>query len=413
MKITSTTPTNPRQTNPRLILQEKAQKNWSGCLLISEPQDKSVSWKIYLQEGKVEYATSAVGQRERLTCLWQQFQPNLTMPELTSEVSDYEDLCNWWMAKQLSLSELQQLIFQLTQEALVQILSFETILVKPFPNRRLAKPVISYSWLELAELKDEAIHKWRALRSSLDSNFSRLNLDSKHNYEFYKLWTNICKKKELITLFQSQKISVWLEALGKKLCLYELATEVAIDSLTIAENLLPLLEKNLIQVLPFHKFKPPSPSTITPAANNPSVVVIHHRQTIRQKPEVTTSADVRPLVVCIDDNKTVQRQVKMVLESVGYKVIGILDPRYALKTLKGEDPAMILMDINMPNIDGYELCTMLRRSHKFQQTPVVMLTGRDGMINRARAKFVGANHYLTKPCEPNNLIAIVQQLTVK
>ena len=145
---------------------------------------------------------------------------------------------------------------------------------------------------------------------------------------------------------------------------------------------------------------------------------------IEQKPDLTMHSQIErikygketknnhlsPLVACIDDSQTIQRQVKMTLESVGYLVMNILDPASSLLKLAKQKPDLILMDINMPKIDGYELCQRLRRSRKLKTVPVVMLTGREGLVDRVRAKFVGADEYLTKPFRPNLLIDVVDNL---
>jgi twitching motility two-component system response regulator PilG len=118
----------------------------------------------------------------------------------------------------------------------------------------------------------------------------------------------------------------------------------------------------------------------------------------------------KPLIACIDDSHTVQRQVKMVLESSGFQVLGITDPTSCLTSLIRQKPALILMDITMPEIDGYELCNMLRQSRHMRNVPIIMFTGREGIIDRVRAQFVGANDYITKPVNTNKLISKVQQL---
>ena len=71
------------------------------------------------------------------------------------------------------------------------------------------------------------------------------------------------------------------------------------------------------------------------------------------------------------------------------------------------------MDINMPQINGYELCKMLQKSRKLREIPIVMLTGRDGIVDRLRAKMLGIEYYLTKPCQPQELIKVVKNLTSK
>ncbi|MGK7917176.1 MAG: response regulator [Prochloraceae cyanobacterium] len=117
-----------------------------------------------------------------------------------------------------------------------------------------------------------------------------------------------------------------------------------------------------------------------------------------------------PLITCIDDTHAVHRQVKKTLESVGYRVVCITKPASALSTLVQQKPALILMDINMPELNGYELCEMLQRSRKLRDIPIVMLTAEQGIINRFRAKYVGAIRYLKKPFEPDRLIAVVDEI---
>ena len=92
------------------------------------------------------------------------------------------------------------------------------------------------------------------------------------------------------------------------------------------------------------------------------------------------------------------------LKTANYEVISILNPNDALVNLEKFQPALILLDINMPEINGYDLCAMLRRNELFQRVPIIMLTGRDGMLDRIRAKLVGATDYMTKPFEPEQLI---------
>lgn len=121
--------------------------------------------------------------------------------------------------------------------------------------------------------------------------------------------------------------------------------------------------------------------------------------------------DQRPIIACIDDSKTVQRNVKLVLEASGYQVLELMEPVRALTTLVRNKPVLILMDISMPEIDGYELYKMLRQSSGLREIPIVMLTGRDGLIDRIRARMVGATDYMPKPFNPNELLAIVQKLT--
>lgn len=87
-----------------------------------------------------------------------------------------------------------------------------------------------------------------------------------------------------------------------------------------------------------------------------------------------------------------------------------MEPARALTMLVRDKPNLVLMDISMPEIDGYELCRMLRLSSALKEVPIVMLTGRDGLVDRIRARMVGATNYVTKPFQPQQLLNVVNEL---
>jgi twitching motility two-component system response regulator PilG len=124
----------------------------------------------------------------------------------------------------------------------------------------------------------------------------------------------------------------------------------------------------------------------------------------------TTSESLKPessRIVCIDDSMTICRTVEYILQNHGYQVVAVSSPVKALSLVFQIKPNLILCDIAMPDIDGYELCAMLRKSSIFAQVPIIMLTGKDGFIDRVKARMVGATEYLTKPFGEKELLTIV------
>jgi twitching motility two-component system response regulator PilG len=116
-----------------------------------------------------------------------------------------------------------------------------------------------------------------------------------------------------------------------------------------------------------------------------------------------------PRVVCIDDGATIRKTVEYILSQHGYEVTAIDNPLKALSLVFQLKPDLILCDIAMPELDGYEICAMLRKSTAFRQTPIVMLTGKDGFIDRVKARMVGATDYLTKPFGESELLMLVEK----
>jgi two-component system, chemotaxis family, response regulator PixG len=121
----------------------------------------------------------------------------------------------------------------------------------------------------------------------------------------------------------------------------------------------------------------------------------------------TSSATATYKIACIDDSPTVLQAISTFLNDSSVSVIMINDPVKALMQVVRNKPDIILLDVGMPNLDGYELCSLLRRHPSFKQTPIIMVTGHTGFIDRAKAKIAGASGYLTKPFTQSELIKTV------
>ncbi|NJR37888.1 MAG: response regulator [Leptolyngbyaceae cyanobacterium CSU_1_4] len=115
-----------------------------------------------------------------------------------------------------------------------------------------------------------------------------------------------------------------------------------------------------------------------------------------------------PRIVCIDDGIALRKTVECILSQQGYEVTAIGNPLKALSLVFQLKPTY-LCDITMPELDGYEICAMLRKSSAFRETPIIMLTGKDGFIDRVKARMVGATDYLTKPFGEAELLTLVEQ----
>ena len=115
----------------------------------------------------------------------------------------------------------------------------------------------------------------------------------------------------------------------------------------------------------------------------------------------------KPLVACVDDSPLVCHVLEDILSANNYRFIGINNPEEAISTLSGCRPDFIFLDVIMPKIDGYTLCQQLRKIDYFYYLPIVILTGQDGIVDRVRAKFVGASAFLSKPVETEKLLKML------
>ena len=112
-------------------------------------------------------------------------------------------------------------------------------------------------------------------------------------------------------------------------------------------------------------------------------------------------------IACIDDSPATLQKIDSFLKNQGISVLMIGNPVDALMQIIRNKPDLILLDVTMPNLDGYKLCSLLRRHPSFKNTPVIMVTGNTGLVDRAKAKLVGASGYITKPFTQSDLLGTI------
>lgn len=113
----------------------------------------------------------------------------------------------------------------------------------------------------------------------------------------------------------------------------------------------------------------------------------------------------------IDDSNTIRRSAEIFLGKAGATVILAEDGFDALAKIADHQPELIFCDILMPRLDGYQTCAMIKKSPRFSEIPVVMLSSKDGLFDRARGRLVGSERYLTKPFTKDSLLQTVTELT--
>ncbi len=205
------------------------------------------------------------------------------------------------------------------------------------------------------------------------------------------------------------------------------------QSLTdLALFLRPYVEKNVLAFQPIADFPAPVPKSMgndrrssdrraampappldavaEPADSSASMEEIWRDSSEAETPMMNQAPSPEgPLIVCIDDSPQVGYILEQVLVPLGYQVLSIQDPIQALSTLMRRKPDFIFLDLIMPVINGYELCSQIRRVSALKETPVAILTGNDGVVDRVRAKMVGANDFMGKPVVPEKVLAVLQK----
>jgi twitching motility two-component system response regulator PilG len=179
------------------------------------------------------------------------------------------------------------------------------------------------------------------------------------------------------------KLQQWVDG---KTSLRQLARYLNRDVLTVAKAIYPYVQQGCVHLV--------YSSTSTDAQ-----IQKRKQQLLNEKARI----------VCIDDTVTICETVESILKSQGYEAIAFTNPLEALACVFQIKPNLILCDITMPELDGYEICGMLRHSTAFRLVPIIMLSSKNAFIDRVRARMVGATDYLTKPFTDTELLMLVEK----
>jgi two-component system, chemotaxis family, response regulator PixG len=185
-----------------------------------------------------------------------------------------------------------------------------------------------------------------------------------------------------------------VQVITGKRTLREIALEIDEDLLLLTRSLTRYIQTGIIELidLPDLKLSPVESKRV------PSGMEMKEQPPTLLHTPVQPLATAEPkLVICVDDNPQICESMRSIVTDAGYRFIAIEDPTQALPRLLENKPDLIFLDLIMPKINGYEICGQIRRVSTFSQIPIVILTGKDGLLDRVRSKVVGASEFTCKP----------------
>lgn len=186
--------------------------------------------------------------------------------------------------------------------------------------------------------------------------------------------------------------------------LRDLAVKLKQNLLPLTQSIIPYIRKGFIEVIEVkdlsYDIKPATVAHPQPASVAPSISPV--------QPQPTA-----PLIACIDDSRIDTEMMSRILTQSGYRFITIQNPVKALPILLEHKPDLIFLDLLMPITNGYEICGQIRRTSLFKDTPVIILTSNDGIVDRVRAKMVGSSGFLAKPIESEKVLKVLQRHLVQ
>lgn len=403
--------------NPIDLLEKSSTSQVDVCLQVSK---EPISYFFYFSHGKLSYATHSVDPFERLDRHLRRLSHQI--PTITKEVrnlarlhfenklsyssvikSDYLAICWLLEEKYIKQEQASILIHNLTLEVLETYLFLDEP-AEVFTSFTEKMPV--FCGLDLKDLShkgQKSISQWQILAPSISSSYQRLYFASDSPY---------AKKK--LPEEQSQKLSSILKGFNFR----QLAVLLNQDELSLARKFYPLIVNGAILLR-----DPQTPFDQLPKISNPNLGVVESNKAATELQQENTQEDTglpnfsnlsqkNYKIACVDDSPTILDEINRFLENDSFSVFLINNSAKALMQIVRIHPDLILLDVGMPNIDGYKLCSMLRKHSLFKETPIVMVTGNKGIIDRAKARLAGATDYMTKPfTQPELLKMVFRHLT--
>jgi twitching motility two-component system response regulator PilG len=384
----------------------------------------SVSWSIYLEQGKIIYASHSVDPFDRLdrhlrrlgnqiptldsetrAQLRQMFE---TDPESQSiQHYNYQAIC--WLVNHQYLKPVQAsaLIEGLVKEVIESFLLVEggnyqlenKLDVKPEFCRLNLQPILEHC--------QNRLQGWQSLGPQILSPYQRPYFLSRHR-----------PQQQL-----SPEIQQELSAILKGFSFYHLSVLLNKDELQLAQKLHPYIVDGTVVLHDPHPPFDQLPKTFNKLSEIPDQTPENFSTKTQRRPvqsvapisktvQENTATSVAHLkrtytIVCVDDSPTMLKEISYFLDDESFSVFPISDPVKALMQIIRLKPDLILLDVRMASIDGYELCRLVRNHPRFQKTPIIMVTGNTGIIDRVKARLVGASGYLTKPFNQADLLKMV------
>jgi two-component system, chemotaxis family, response regulator PixG len=343
----------PRRLHPISLFAQVTSQQASGCLSVV---CGSTSWFVYLQSGKLTFATNSMNPFERLDrCL--------------TQLSD----------------EIPALVSAVRSQA-------RTL----FESSLLNQSTVSADWLAI---------EWLVDQQYLNVDQAAQLIESLAKEVFESLLRVVEGTHELMAKSEIQGFpdlcALELRPIVEQ-CQVQLRRQSLMKSSTFLNTESDLMMNQRSRGSQSVSSQPRSAQSSSAKLSQPAISPPNGESSSTQ-----SNLTRQYTIACIDDSPTVLQAIHSFLDDENLAIVMINDPLKALIQIMRCKPNLILLDVGMPNLDGYELCSMLRKHSSFKSIPIVMVTGHTGFIDRAKAKLVGASGYLTKPFTRTELTKMV------
>lgn len=397
-----------------------------GCIYVVRDR---IRWAFYVKGGKLAYASHSLESFERLErhlrslsrelpnlddklrsqlrLMFDDPNPDNAKYKVTSEILCIEYIAILWLVNEhhLPSNMASKLIARIIQEVIEAFLCLPNGEFKGIYYEHLLQDTYcNLSIDRILEVVEQRLKAWYNLGPTISSPYQCPYLVSQ---------TSAAKRMSLETV---QRLGRILR--GFNFC--QLGALLGKDPLAIAKQLCPLVGDGSIllrdPLSPFDML--PRTYYLEPEEERENIEKLSETFTDEENvgddisiiSQVFSNQESQTWkIVCIDDSESMLSIISSYLGSEDFQVTLIQDSMKALMKITSIRPDLILLDIGMPNVDGYQLCTLIRKSSSLKDIPIVMVTGNKGIIDRARARIAGATDYLTKPFVQADLLKMMMR----
>ena len=360
------------------------QLQYNGYLDVKCP--KGHQWTFYYRLGRIVWATGGTHPFRRWRRNMAQYCPQIDVDKLNLRKEDIE--IKYWDYRILEILYKRQRI----EREQIQVFVENTVAELLFDLAQQTN-FVSASWNRSPEIILET-----------PMSFTSANVSMKQMQEAWQIWSEaglanfspdlapVLRKPEQLQQQVSQSVyKNFVNLINGKYTLRDLAAKMKQSLVSLTRSLLSYILKGIIELVEV----PDLPLSVKAVKNKP----------ISLQSQKSTA----PLVACVDDSPQICNLLEEIITSHGLRFVKIQDAIQALPSLIQDQPDLIFLDLVMPIANGYEICTQLRRVSAFSNTPVIILTGNDGLLDRVRAKVVGATDFMTKPVAADKVMNVVRK----
>ena len=358
-------------------------KQFTGKLELHSVKD--YKWSIYYCHGRLVWAAGGMHHHRRWRRLMGQYKLQIDFNKISfrtiEEIRlwDYHVLVILMKRMVLNREQVTPIIEGFVQEVLFDIIQCAA-------NEKITyycdfedeiSPVISLIHAEHAI--DHAHQEWLTWRKTGIADFSPNLAPWIKRPSQLKEEASDLTYKTLITILDGRR------------SLRELSTWMKKDLLNLVQSLMAYYHRGMIGLVEVADIQSPVAGLSIESEKNESTQLIEQRQSQKKLESMT-----RPLIACVDDSNQVCATIEQIVRGFGFGFLGIRDSINVLPLLVEHRPEMVILDLVMPVVGGYELCTQIRRIPEFKDTPILILTSNDTFVDRIRSKFVGATAFISK-----------------